>query len=103
MQPGGRPVRPLDESDGPESTLVAADGEYAPHLDEADPHVRAALRDRDRLALVLHLDHAEAADHLLGLGEGTVRHDGLALGEAHASPFLLGMEGRAAAHLAFRR
>src|SRR6185312_3420305 len=38
----------------------------------------------DRLLFRLHLDHPVAADHLLGLGERPVGHDGLAAGEGDA-------------------
>src|SRR5262245_36889457 len=82
--------------------LVAAHRDHAAHLDEAVLDVRAALGDRDRLAAVLHLHHEEAADHLLGLAERTVGDDDLALAGADARTLLLGVQRRAAAHLAGR-
>ena len=55
-----------------------------PHLDrEANPQQRVAGGDRDRLVEVFDLHEAVAAQLLLGLGEGAVRHDRLAVLDPH--------------------
>src|SRR5438552_11232483 len=53
-------------------------------LDDVAVPGGAARRPLDRLCLRLHLDQPVPADHLLGLGEGPVRHPGLPSGERDA-------------------
>src|SRR5438105_9022922 len=54
-----------------------------PHLDAADGCRRYACRELDRFVQVARLDHVEAREKLLGLGEGTIGHRNLAVAHPH--------------------
>jgi len=56
---------------------------YLADFDDLAAGCRAALRPADRLLPRRHVDHPVAAEHFLGLGEGTVGHDRLAAGERY--------------------